>query len=92
MFQRKDLKYMSELNHNGSPRNTESQPFFWNVDQAAKKAGVSPNTLRRMAQLPGFPKLTLGGKFYIPAKAFQNWVENDCYKQGNGLTEPHRAR
>lgn len=59
---------------------SSDEVMFLTVAEAASKCGVSINTMRKMCQLKGFPKLTLGGKFYIPVHALERWVDEESYK------------
>ncbi len=44
--------------------------------EAGELMGISTQTVRKLAKIPGFPKFTSGRKILIPRDAFIEWVND----------------
>ncbi|MFV0497238.1 MAG: helix-turn-helix domain-containing protein [Candidatus Fimivivens sp.] len=48
----------------------------------AKRLGVSRPTAYRLAKLPGFPVLLIGGRKLIPINSLEHWVNQNTGRGG----------
>ena len=47
------------------------------VKDIQEKIGCSKQTAYDLVRLKGFPKLTIGRRYYIPEEEFNQWIKNN---------------
>lgn len=52
------------------------------IPEMAKRLGVSRPTAYRLAKLPGFPVLLIGGRKLIPINSLEHWVNQNTGRGG----------
>ena len=58
------------------------EKLAFTITEAAKAAGVSRPTIYRWTHIQGFPVVRIGGCTRIPAKLFEQWINQQA-----GVTE-----
>ena len=54
------------------------EKLAFTITEAARAAGVSRPTLYRWTHIPGFPVVRIGGCTRIPAKLFEQWINQQA--------------
>lgn len=61
----------------------ESPQLTLSIPEAAKRLGISANTMRQLARTMGFPAFNVGTRILVSAKGLEAWVEEQA---GKGVT------
>lgn len=63
------------MTHTGTNSHSYSERIALRPTEAAKLIGVSRSKIYAMIRMPGFPCRQVDGRFLIPRRALEQWVE-----------------